>query len=64
MYRTFFYTPSKAGLSQFHRDGRSIDTVLPSVYQAGQWVYSPSGLPISILMGKLAADKVLKHKTG
>jgi len=39
----------------------SVDTPIPSVYQAGQWVFSPSGLPISILTGKLAADKVLKH---
>lgn len=38
----------------------SVKTPIPSVYQAGQWVYSPSGLPISILTGKLAADKVLK----
>lgn len=42
------------------RVARSVDTILPSVYQAGQWVYSPAGLPISILTGKLAADKVLK----
>jgi hypothetical protein len=30
------------------------------VYQAGQWTYSPSGVPISILTGKLAADKAIK----
>jgi phytoene dehydrogenase-like protein len=41
---------------------KSVETPLPSVYQAGQWVYSPAGLPISILTGKLAADKVLKGK--
>ncbi len=39
---------------------RSIRTPLPDVYQAGQWTFSPSGLPISILTGKLAADRVLK----
>ena len=33
---------------------------VPGVYQAGQWTYSPSGLPISILTGKLAADQVIK----
>ncbi len=42
---------------------KSVDTPLPSVYQAGQWVFSPSGLPISILTGKLAADKVLAAKS-
>jgi phytoene dehydrogenase-like protein len=38
----------------------SVRTPIPDVYQAGQWSYSPSGLPISILTGKLAADRVLK----
>lgn len=38
----------------------SVDTPLPHVYQAGQWSYSPSGLPISVLTGKLAADKIVK----
>lgn len=36
------------------------ETPIPDVFQAGQWTYSPSGLPISILTGKLAADKVTK----
>lgn len=38
----------------------SVKTKLPDVYQAGQWTYSPSGLPISILTGKMAADAVSK----
>jgi len=39
----------------------SVNTPLPDVYQAGQWTYSPSGLPISLITGKLAADKVNKR---
>lgn len=39
---------------------RSVATPIPSVYQAGQWAYSPAGVPMSILTGKLAADKILK----
>jgi phytoene dehydrogenase-like protein len=39
---------------------RSVLTPLPSVFQAGQWAYSPAGVPMSILTGKLAADKILK----
>jgi phytoene dehydrogenase-like protein len=35
-------------------------TGLPGVFQAGQWSFSPSGFPISIITGKLAADKVEK----
>jgi phytoene dehydrogenase-like protein len=43
---------------------RSVLTPLPGVYQAGQWAYSPAGVPMSILTGKLAADKVMKKKKG
>ena len=41
---------------------KSVKTILPSVFQAGQWTYSPAGFPISVLTGKLAADKVLAEK--
>jgi phytoene dehydrogenase-like protein len=39
---------------------RSVLTPIPSVYQAGQWTYSPAGVPMSILTGKLAAVRILK----
>jgi phytoene dehydrogenase-like protein len=42
---------------------KSVFTPLPSVYQAGQWAYSPAGVPMSILTGKLAADRVIKSKS-
>jgi phytoene dehydrogenase-like protein len=38
----------------------SVKTPVPNVFQAGQWTYSPSGLPISILTGKISADKVIQ----
>ncbi len=41
---------------------RSVRTPLPSIYQAGQWAYSPAGVPMSILTGKLAANEILKSK--
>jgi len=41
--------------------GKSIFTPIPDVLQAGQWVFSPSGLPISVLTGKLAADTAAKR---
>jgi phytoene dehydrogenase-like protein len=34
---------------------------VPSVFQAGQWTYSPAGLPVSIITGKIAADRVIKE---
>jgi phytoene dehydrogenase-like protein len=42
--------------------GRAVLTPIPSVFQAGQWAYSPGGVPMSILTGKLAADQVLKQR--
>ena len=40
--------------------GRSVLTSIPSIYQAGQWAYSPAGVPMCILTGKLASDRILK----
>ena len=37
---------------------KSVVTPFPDISQAGQWAYSPSGLPIAILTGKLAADRM------
>ncbi len=39
----------------------AVKTPVPGIFQAGQWTYSPSGLPISLLTGKIAADKVIKE---
>jgi len=39
---------------------RSVLTPISTIYQAGQWAYSPGGVPMSILTGKIAADKVIK----
>jgi phytoene dehydrogenase-like protein len=39
---------------------KSVLTPIPNVFQAGQWAYSPAGVPMSILTGKLAADKLIK----
>ena len=50
----------------FTKIARSIRTVLPDIYQAGQWAFSPSGAPVCILTGKLAAkeaDRMIRmHK--
>jgi phytoene dehydrogenase-like protein len=39
----------------------AITTPVPGVYQSGQWTYSPAGLPVSIITGKIAADRVIKE---
>jgi hypothetical protein len=40
---------------------KSVLTPIPDVLQAGQWSFSPSGLPISILTAKLASDRAIKE---
>jgi phytoene dehydrogenase-like protein len=42
------------------RVARAVLTPLPGVSQAGMWSFSPSGMPISALTGKLAADRALE----
>lgn len=39
----------------------SVKTPFRDIYQSGQWSFSPAGVPISILTGKLASDRVIKH---
>jgi phytoene dehydrogenase-like protein len=38
---------------------KAVKTPIPNIFQAGQWTYSPAGVPMSILTGKLAAQKIL-----
>lgn len=40
---------------------KSCLTPIPNVLVAGQWTFSPAGLPVSILTGKIAADKATKN---
>lgn len=47
-------------INEFRKIAKSVDTPIPHIHQAGQWTFSPSGLPVSILTGKLAADAVCK----
>ncbi len=39
---------------------KAVVTPIPEILQAGQWAYSPAGVPMSVLTGKLAADKICK----
>lgn len=60
-----FHDDATAGklpaVSIFRKIAKSTQTPLPHVFQAGQWTFSPSGLPVSILTGKLAADAVIRQ---
>lgn len=46
-------------VNQMLKVNDSVKTILPSVFQAGQWTYSPSGFPMSIVTGKLSADRAI-----
>ena len=48
-------------VNKIQLSARSVLTPIPSIYQAGQWAYSPAGVPMSVLTGKLAADRALKE---
>ncbi len=56
------FQPNMPVINQIQIADRSIFTPLPSVYQAGQWAYSPAGVPMSILTGKIAANRIAKPK--
>ncbi len=45
---------------EMQRVSKSVLTPIRDIYQAGQWTYSPSGLPIAFLTGKLAANQAVK----
>jgi phytoene dehydrogenase-like protein len=40
---------------------KSVYTPIPHIYQAGQWAYSPAGVPIAMLTGWYAAQDILKR---
>ncbi len=46
---------------KIQNSAKSVLTPIPNIFQAGQWSYSPAGVPMSILTGKLAADRVIKN---
>lgn len=48
---------------KIQHSAKSVLTPFPNIYQAGQWVYSPAGIPMSILTGKIAANKASNQKT-
>jgi phytoene dehydrogenase-like protein len=48
-------------VNRIQQGARAVRTPIPHVLQAGQWAYSPAGVPMSILTGKLAADRVMSR---
>jgi len=51
-------------VSRFQKIRRAVDTPFPHIYQCGHWTFSPAGLPVAIMTGKLAADAVSGKHAG
>jgi phytoene dehydrogenase-like protein len=49
-------------VTNLRKVARAVKTPLPNVLQAGQWVFSPSGVPIAILTGSLAAKQIMRFR--
>lgn len=47
-------------LTSFKEMRKATFTEIPHIFKAGQWSFSPAGIPVAILTGKLAATDVLK----
>lgn len=39
---------------------KSVLTPIPGIFQAGQWAYSPAGVPIAMMTGWYASQKIIK----
>ncbi len=58
----FTNTPMPA-VNRFPKIKHAIDTPFSNVYQCGHWTFSPAGLPVAIMTGKLAADAITSRRT-
>ena len=56
-----FTNPIMPSENRLIKISNAVNTPLPNVFQAGQWTYSPSGFPVSLITGKIAADKIDKQ---
>ena len=56
-----FTNKGMPAVNKMQNVSKSVLTTMSDIFQAGQWAYSPSGLPIAILTGKLAADRVISQ---
>jgi phytoene dehydrogenase-like protein len=55
-----FETPSPV-INTLKDIPKSVLTPIPNVYQAGQWAYSPAGVPIAMLTGWYATQNIIKQ---
>jgi phytoene dehydrogenase-like protein len=56
------YLSSVPVVHELRKIPSSVKTPIPDVFQAGQWAYSPAGIPTAIITGWNAANKAMKAK--
>lgn len=56
-----FQTPIPV-VSSMLKINDAVKTAIPHVTQAGQWSYSPTGVPTAILTGRLAPDTLIRQR--
>lgn len=56
------FTETIPVVNKLLKSSKSVVTPIKNVFQAGQWVYSPAGVPMSVLTGRLAADRIIKKE--
>lgn len=56
-----FSGPERPVSQGFENIAKAVYSPVPHVFQAGQWSFAPSGLPVSILTGKMAAVAAMKN---
>lgn len=49
-------------INRIQDSSKAVLTPFANIFQAGQWIYSPAGVPMCILTGKLAADNIIKKE--
>lgn len=54
-----FSNDSTPALTSMKNVKDAVLTPFKNIYQCGHWTFSPSGLPVALMTGKLAADKII-----
>lgn len=57
------YETGVPAVSNLRKIASSVKTPVPNVLQAGQWTFSPAGIPTAILTGSFAAHRIMKNKS-
>jgi len=55
------YNHPMPAVHEFGSIAKAIETGVADILQCGMWTFSPAGLPVSIITGKLAADQAVKR---